>query len=84
LITTDKPTVITKLLLDLIVVENGQGGGRLANSASTNKSDWSKVLSEIDYLRDQIVASKEGPWGQRRGFSRYARFGCKMAGPLVV
>jgi hypothetical protein len=57
--------MMTKSLLDPVVVENGQGDGRLANPASTNEGDWNKILSEIDYLLDQLVPSKEGPWGQR-------------------
>jgi len=52
LITADKPTVIAKSLLDPIVVENGQSDRRLANSAGTDESDWSKVLSQVDYLLD--------------------------------
>ena len=75
---------MAKPLLDPIVVENDQGDGRLADSASTNQSDWNKLLSEIDYPVDQLVASEEGSWGQRRGFSGYARFGCKMTGPSVA
>ena len=83
-IATNEPTVMTKPLLDPIVLKNGQGDGGLANSASTNEGDWSKVLSKIDYLLDQLVASEEGPWWQRWGFSRYARSGCKMMGPSVA
>jgi hypothetical protein len=60
LVTTNKSTVMTKSLLDPVVVENGQGDGGLANSTSTNEGDWNEVLSEIDYLLDQLVASKEG------------------------
>ena len=61
LITTDKSTVVAKPLLDSIMVENGQGDGRLANHASADESDRSKVLSETDYFLNQLVASKEGP-----------------------
>ena len=84
LVTTNESTVMAKPLLDSIVVEDGQGDRSLADSPSTDESDWSTVLSEIDYLLDQLVASEEGPWGQGRGFSRYARSGCKMTGPSVV
>ena len=72
LITADESSAIAKPLLDPIVVENGQGDGGLANSAGTNESDWVEVLGEIDYLFDQLVASEEGPWRKRRGFSGYA------------
>ena len=66
LIAANESTVMTKPLLDSIVVENCQGDRRLADSASTNESDWNKVLNEIDHLLDQLVASKEGPRWQRR------------------
>ena len=62
LVATDEPTVIAKPLLDLIVVKNSQGDRGLANSSSTNESGRNKVLSEIDYLLDYLVASEEGPW----------------------
>jgi hypothetical protein len=60
LITTNESTVVAKPLLDPVMVENGQGDGRLANSASTNQGDRDKVLGEIEYLLNQFVASKEG------------------------
>ena len=77
LVATDESTVMAKPLLDPIMVENGQGSGGFANSASADESNWSKVLSEIDYLLDQLVAPEEGPWRQRRGFSRCSRFKCE-------
>jgi len=69
---------MTKLLLDPIVVKNSQSDGGLPDSASTDKGDWSKVLGEIDYLLDQLVASEEGPRWQRWRFPEYAEFRCKM------
>jgi len=80
----DKPTVIAKSAFDAIVVEDGQSGGCLVSSASTNEGNWNEVLSEIDYLLDQLVASKEGPRWRGWGFPRYARFEYKIIGPLVV
>jgi len=71
---------MTKPPLDPIVVENGQGDGGLPDPASTNKSDWGKALGEID----QLVASEEGPWGQRWGFPGYTRFKCKTTDPSVT
>ena len=62
LIATDEPTVMAKSLLDPIVVKNSQGNGGFANPSSTNESDWSKILSEIDYLLNHLVAPEEGPW----------------------
>ena len=52
---------MTKPPLDPVMVEDRQGDGRLANSSRADESDLSKVLGEIDYLVDQLVASKEGP-----------------------
>jgi hypothetical protein len=83
-VATDESTVVAKPLLDPIVVENGQGDRRLPDSASTNECDWNKVFSEIDYLLDQLVASEEGPWGKRRGFSWYATFERQVMGPSGV
>jgi len=59
LIAANKPTVVAKLLLDLVVVEDGQCNGGFANSTSADESDWSELLGEIDNLLDQLVASKE-------------------------
>jgi len=83
LVTTDEATVVAKPLLDPIVVEDGQGDGCLADSASTDEGDWSEVLSEIDYLLDQLVAPKGSRWW-RRGFSRYAKFKFKVISPWIV
>ena len=59
------------------------GNGGLADSSGTNENDWDKVLGEIDYLLDQLVASEEGSWGMRRGFSRYTRCKCKALDPRI-
>ena len=40
LVAADEPTVFTKTLLDAIIMEDGQGGACLANSAGTDESDW--------------------------------------------
>ena len=69
LVATDESTVVSEPLLDPVVVENGQGNGRLADSSGTNEGDWNEVLGEIDDLLDQFVASKEGPRRRRREFS---------------
>ena len=84
MVATDKATVIAKLPLDPIVMKNSQGDGGLANSTGADESDRNKPLNEIDYLPDQFVASKEGPWGQRRGFSEYANLKCEIMDLLVV
>ena len=79
----DEPTVAAKSALGLVVVENGQGSGRLSNSASADESDQSEALGQTDDLLDQLVAS-EGLWRWRREFSKYARFQCEMVSPLAV
>ena len=63
MVAANETTVIAKPLFDLIVVENSQGDGGFADSASTDESDRNEVPNETDYLFDQLVASKEGPWG---------------------
>ena len=65
LVATNEPAVITKTLLDAIAVEDGQGGARLANSASPDEGDWSQTFCQIKYCPDQLATSKVGPrwWG---------------------
>ena len=84
MVTADEVTVVAKALLDPIMVEDGQGDGGLADSASTDEGDWIKVLNKMDYLLDQLVASEEGSRWQRRGLSGYAMFKCKIMGPSIV
>jgi len=62
LVTTNESTIVTKPLLDAVVVQDSQGDGCLADPAGTNESDRSKVLCETDDLLNQPVTSKEGPW----------------------
>jgi len=57
----NESTIVTKPPLDPIVVENCQGDGCLANPASADEGDRSKILDEFDYLLDQLAASEEGP-----------------------
>ena len=52
LVATDEPAVVAKLLLDSIVVENGQGNGGLSNTTSADESNWAEVPSETYYLLD--------------------------------
>ena len=84
LVATNEPTVVAKPFLDPIVVEDSQSDGGLANTARANESDWKKVLSEINYVLDQLVTSKEGSWGRRGEFSKEASFKCEMMSPLVA
>ena len=84
MVTPNESTVVAKSLLDLIVVEDRQGDGGFADPTGTNEGNWSKALSEIDYVLDQLVASEECPWWQRWRFPRHAVFKCKIMGPSIV
>ena len=75
---------MAKPLLDSVMMENGQGDRGLADPASTGQGDWNKVLGEIDYLPDQLVASEERSWGWRLELSRYAVIKYKIMGTSVV
>ena len=83
LIAADEPAVVTKPLLDPIVVENSQGDGRLAYPTSPDESGWSEVLSKTDYLLDQLVATKEGPWWWRWRFPGFTRWKYKTTNPGI-
>ena len=67
LVTADKPTVISKLFLDAIVVEDGESDGCFPNSPCADESDWSEIFCEADDLLDQILPSETSPrrWGRR-------------------
>ena len=73
LVATDEPAVISKPLLDSIVMEDGQSDGCFPNPPWTDESDWSEIFCEANDLLDQVVTSKTGsrPWG--RWLSKYAR-----------
>ena len=43
LVATDESTVVAKLFLDVVVMEDSQGNRRLANSADANESGWGEV-----------------------------------------
>ena len=84
LVATDEPAVMTKPLLDSIVMENRQRDGSFPDPARADEGDWTKVFSEMDDLLDQFIASKERPWWWRWQLSRYARFKCKIACSMVA
>ena len=84
LVATDEPAIIPEPLLDSVVVESGQSDGGFPDSASTNEGDWTKVLSETDYLLDQLITPETGPRWRRRRFSRYAGFRCKIMSSMVA
>ena len=61
----DEPTVLSKPLLDPIVVEDSQSDGSFADPPWTDESEWSEVLSKTDDPLDQLVTPETGP--RRRG-----------------
>ena len=86
LVTANEPAVISKPLLDAIVMEDGKGDGCLPDPSWADEGEWGEVLGEVGDLLNQIIASKTGPrtWG--RGLSarvRY-RFLSKALYPLMV
>ena len=84
LITTNESTVVTKPLLDAIVVEDRQSDGCLADPTWTNECDWGEVFSETNNLLDQVVTSTAGPWRWGWGFTGYTRSKCEILNSLVV
>ena len=79
LVTADKPTVISKLFLDAIVVEDGESDGCFPNSPCADESDWSEIFCEADDLFNQILASETSPRRWRRRLSEDS--GCKYEIP---
>jgi len=61
LITTDEPTVITKLPFDPIVMEDGQDDGRLPIPPAPIRA-IGEAFREMNNFLDKFVASKEDPW----------------------
>jgi len=78
LVAADEPTVFPETLLDAIVMEDGQSGARLANSARTNKSDWGEIFGQNDDFLGQLSASEVDPRWWRWWFSEYARCGLDL------
>ena len=70
LVTADESTVVTEMLLDAIVMEDGEGDGCFSDSPWTDEGDRSEAFSEIDDLFDQLGTSETGPRWRRRRFSR--------------
>ena len=61
LVATNKPTVVPKLFLYAIVVEDSQSDGCFPDSPGTNESDRIEIFGKTDGLLDQLVAPKAGP-----------------------
>ena len=65
MVATNESSVIPKLPLDPIVMEDGQRDGCLANPSRAYESDGGKVFRETDDSSNQLVTSETDPW--RRG-----------------
>ena len=61
LVASDELTVAAEPLLVMIVAEDRQRNGCLANAASTDEGDLVEVLGQVNYLLDQLAAAKEDP-----------------------
>ena len=70
LIATNESAVITKPILDPIVVEHGKGDGRFPNPPCADESNRFEVFSQTGNLLDQFAASETGPGRRRRRFSK--------------
>jgi len=70
LVTADKPPIVSKQLLDAIMVEDRQSNRCFPNPPCTNESNWSEGFCETDDPFDELVAPKTGPWWWGRGFTR--------------
>ena len=66
LVAADEPAINPEPLLNATVVEESESDGRLADSASTDESEWSEVFCQADELLDQLVSPKEVPRWWRR------------------
>lgn len=79
----DKPTILAKPSFNTIVVEDGQSDGCLADSTSTNQSDWHEAIREGNNLLDQLIASEEDPRWWRWRFPGTG-CECETLGSFVV
>ena len=83
LVAADEPAVVTESLLDAVVVEDGQSGARLADSACTDESDWSEVFCQTDDLLDQFATAKVGSRWWRWRFPGQTKCERKTPVPLL-
>jgi hypothetical protein len=74
-VATDETTIVTKSLLDAVVVEDSEGDGGLADSAGADESDGSEAFCKTNDLLDPFVASEEDSWWRWWGFSVYTKCG---------
>ena len=70
LVATDEPTIVSKPLLDAIVVEDSQGDRCFPDPPWSDESDRSEISCKANNLLDQLVTSKTSPQWQGRQFSR--------------
>jgi hypothetical protein len=65
-IATDKSTVFTKVFLDPIIVEDGEGDRGFPDPPCTDEGDRVEVSSITDDIVDELVTAKTGTWGWGR------------------
>ena len=58
LVASNETAVLAEASLDTIVVEDGQGSGRLSDASKPNKGDWSELHHEAN---NQLVRFEAGP-----------------------
>lgn len=56
----DEPTIVAELVLNVIVVEDGESNCRFPDPPRANKSNWFEVRSETNKVLDQLVVSETG------------------------
>ena len=70
LVATDESTVIAEMILDAIVMEDGEGDGGFPDPPWTDESDRFQFLCERNNLLDESATSETGPRRGRRQLSR--------------
>ena len=83
LVAADESTVVSKLFLDAIVVEDGQSDGRLPDPPWADESNRSEISYETNSLLNQFVASETDPGRRGWRFAGWARCKCEMLNPVV-
>ena len=83
LIAAKEPTVVSKSLLDALVVEDGQSNGGFPDSPWADEGDRGEGFREAHHLPDQFVAPKTGSWWQGWNFARGDTMQDKDADPLA-
>jgi len=66
LVATNKSTVVSKPILDAIVVEDGQSDRCFPNPPRADESNRGEMFRKTKYLLNQLLAPETGPrrWGR--------------------